>query len=231
MGFFTEWKFHPEDDQNYIQEFLSDVETSEKSLASGDEAELQNAFVLLSEKPIDLFIDSISANWEGISYKITDVPNFSNFDAASIRLPEILYFYQDGLDREALGANLTISTKEGARIKYAEQQSRIAAWLSLAEVKLRPSNIKITNWGKYLFQFDKDTKAPVFRKLLLRNPYLQRFTKACITEPEIHYQSMVGDMPKSSMVRRRSNVKKLEEFILSDCNYSTCLQKIDWTVD
>ena len=233
MGFFKVWadmSVAGIDDEAAIEAFLSYSVPSIEALINGEESELQAAFSVLSSVSIDKFFAVLEKNHAERPLVPSDIPCFSSFENGVIRLSELLEFEPDGLTFEEAGFQLMSSVKPGARTKYGENHSKLAAIMSLVTItNTRPALVKPTAWGTFLTKYDMSAKRDILQKLALRD--------ACVRTVVTHalagttcYRELVRILSASTALRRRTNVKCLVEFVLEGTEREDALSRIDWEV-
>ena len=122
------------------------------------------------------------------------------------------------------------SVKPGARVKYGENHSKLAAMMSLVTISSnRPAIVRATRWGTYLTRYDWRSKEEVLRKLLLRDLCVKTVVKSALIGPTT-YRDVVKVLSTSTAIRRRTNVRCLVEFVLSGTDREEVLSRIDWEV-
>ena len=122
------------------------------------------------------------------------------------------------------------SVTEAAQKKYGENQSKLAALMSLVELSnTRPIVVKETAWGSFLTRYDYSEKKDVLKKLLLRDPCVQNIICRAFSG-SVQYDDVVSFLKKSTKIRRRTNVRYLVSFILQDTDREIALSNIDWDV-
>lgn len=233
MGFYSEWKavFNaPDKNGESIVQFLTSSGETVAPLLTGENDELQCAFDVLSTVPIECFFDKV-ANMELPRALVpADVPCFSNFDNGAARLNELLEFEPEGLTFSDAGYQLMNSVKEGARTKYGENHSKLAAMMTLVVISnTRPAKVSATAWGTFLTKYDIGQKRSVLKKLLLRDLCVRTIVKNALNGPT-SYREAVTVLSKSTALRRRSNVKYLVEYVLDGTEREEALSRIDWEV-
>lgn len=229
MDFFEEWKRHREN-VAYIRAFLAEKDFVNDILIHGSQLEEEKAYSVLQSIPLERFIDCIFRVRPKKNFDKSDVPIFSNFERSVIRVPELLAFAPEGLTFSELGYQLMKCTNDVAQKKYGENQSKLAAICSVTEIGMaRPRMVKLTSFGKYLVTQPTDEKFQIFKRMLLRNAYLQDLVWKAKQGP-ISYKETVTCLAPSNQKRRGSNVHYLMDFIFKGSQRENILQNIDWKV-
>lgn len=234
MGkFYEEWyekRNNGMDDSDCLISFIRGASESMQPLFEGTDAELATSFSVLKQVPIEEFLSVVQR--EEIERELTpaDVPCFSTLENGASRLNELLEFEPDGLTFADAGYQLMNSVKPGARVKYGENHSKLAAMMTLVTISSnRPAIVRATRWGAYLTRYDWRSKEEVLRKLLLRDLCVKTIIKDALIGSTT-YRNAVRVLSTSTAVRRRTNVRCLIEFVLSGTAREEVLSRIDWEV-
>lgn len=234
MGFYTAWKnttVYGEDEYDFVCDFLRPSTDAVSALLEGSEEELITAFEVIKATPLmrvlDCFID-IAGN-EPLTP--ADIPCFSKLENGTSRLNELLEFYPAGVTFAEIGYQLMNSVKPGAKVKYGENHSKLAAMMSLVDISnTRPIVVKPTLWGSFLTRYSFAEKSDVLKKLLLRDKCVKSMLSKALVGP-VNYRDVVLFLSPSTMTRRGTNVKKLLEFIIKDSEREIYLSNINWEVE
>lgn len=234
MGFYTAWKNKiacGEDNYDFVCDFLRPSTDAVNALLQGSEEELNTAFEVIKATPLmrvlDCFVD-ITGNE---SLTPADIPCFSNLENGASRLNELLEFSPEGATFAEIGYQLMNSVKPGAKVKYGENHSKLAAMMSLVDISnTRPVVVKPTLWGSFLTRYSFGEKSDVLKKLLLRDVCVKSMLSKAFMGP-VNYIDVVSTLSPSTMIRRRTNVKKLLEFIMNDSEREIYLSNINWEVE
>lgn len=231
MNFYDEWsacKGNPQKNVAAIHAFLCSSDESLTPLYVGESTDLQAAFDVIGAVPIESFFDVLQGMEIPRSLIPADVPCFSNFENGAARLSELLEFEPDGLSFSDAGYQLMNSVKDGARTKYGENHSKLAAMMSLVSISnTRPAIITATRWGSFLTKYEMRQKADVLQKMLLRDLCVKTIVKNALNG-QTSYREAVAALSKSTALRRRTNVKCLVEFVLNGTEREEALSRIDW---
>ena len=227
MDFFGEWEKNLEN-VKYFHAFLTEKAYVNQILQNGLPEEEKQAYNVLQRIPLERFIDCICRLCPKHTFGKSDVPIFSDFEKSAIRVPELLEFADDGLTFDELGYQLKQCEKEVAKKKYGENQGKMAELCGVATVsKSRPRRVHLTAFGKYVIPLTKEDKMEVFKKLVLRNAYLQCLIKAA-SKGSVHYSETVACLAPTNRDRRRGNVRYLMKFIFTGSRRESILENIDW---
>ena len=233
MGnFYSEWydkRKNKQCDHDYIVSFIRSTYESVHPLLSGNSTDLATAFAAISQVPIEEMLDVVKTEENSKELTPADVPCFSNIDMGAHRLNELLEFEPNGLSFSDAGYQLMNSIQDGARKKYGENHSKLAAIMSLVEISYahRTALITPTVWGKFLSNYELAQKKNVLQKLLLRDSCIKTIVKQALNGPT-DYREVVFFLAKSTAIRRRSNVKYLVEYVLNGTDYEYVLPRINW---
>ena len=230
MSFYNEWLNcqNTKKEEEFISDFLNKVSCSNTPFYSGNSAEVDAAISVICSVPIEEYIrliDRMDLSAEVVS---ADIPQYSNFSAAVVRLPEILEFYPKGLGFEEIGYQLKKSPTEGAGTKYGENHAKLAAMMDLVSISERPSKVEITSLGHFLVTVSLQEKKDLLVRLLLREHIVKKLI--CSSKYNCSYREIVRGLADSTAERRRSNVKSILEYVLSDTSECERLDRIDWKV-
>lgn len=218
------------DDSDCLISFIRGTTESVQPLLEGSDTELATAFSVLKQIPIGDFLSVVQQEEIPRELIPADVPCFSTLENGASRLNELLEFEPDGLTFADAGYQLMNSVKPGARVKYGENHSKLAAMMSLVTISSnRPAIVRATRWGTYLTRYDWRSKEEVLRKLLLRDLCVKTVVKSALIGPTT-YRDVVKVLSTSTAIRRRTNVRCLVEFVLSGTDREEVLSRIDWEV-
>lgn len=218
------------DDSDCLISFIRGTTESVQPLLEGSDTELATAFSVLKQVPIGDFLSVVQQEEIPRELLPADVPCFSTLENGASRLNELLVFEPDGLTFADAGYQLMNSVKSGARVKYGENHSKLAAMMTLVTISTsRPAIVRATRWGTYLTRFDWRSKEEVLRKLLLRDLCVKTIVKNALIGSTT-YRNAVKMLSTSTAIRRRTNVRCLVEFVLSGTDREEVLSRIDWEV-
>lgn len=216
-------------DRTFVVDFLRSTEESLTPLLKGGAFELTTVFNTISKVQLEDILNVLKT--EEFAHELTpsDIPCFSNFDMGAHRLNELLMFEPGGLSFSDAGYQLMNSIQDGARKKYGENHSKLAAIMSLVNISYthRTALVTATPWGQYLTNYSLSQKRDVLQKLLLRDPCIQTIVKTALLGPA-DYRNVVYFLAKTTAIRRRSNVKYLVEYVLTGGDYEYVLARINW---
>jgi hypothetical protein len=231
MTFYDKWiqSKNTEQEKEYIRQFLEMSPESIKVLREGNEAELGAAISVITSVPMEKYFDIVDILEYKTEVNTSQVPQFSFFDAAAFRLPEILEFAPEGLSYKEIGYQLAKSPTAIAGTKYGENHSKLASMMELVEINCRPSNVVSTALGRYLIAFMKDEKKELLRRLILRQYIIRKLIHDTSIEP-IQYKDVVIKLSEATAIRRRNNVRLLLELVLQGSEEEKRLGLIDWRV-
>ncbi len=234
MGFYYEWgqNMGTTKESHYIYKFLRSDAESISPLLSGSMEEQEGIYKILTSTPIESFFECLMKMTSELpSLNSSQIPCFSNMEKGASRLNELLLFSKNGLTFEQIGYQLIKAKSNCAKIKYGENQAKLALMMSLVSFdKKRPIVVYPTAWGTYLTRFSFEEKKNVLKKLLLRNPCIQHILFLAF-HGVVSYQKVVSFLSKTSIVRRRTSVKYLITFILNDTERKDILKNIEWKIE
>lgn len=233
MAFYSDWSKceNPTEKNSYIKNFLEVAPESSAPLLNGSEKELNAAYDVISETPLVDFFEIVERNISLPQLTAASIPCFSSLERGASRVNEMLEFAPDGLTFDRLGLHLMNSKKEGAQKKYGENQAKLALSMDLVYfVKGTSTLVFPTAWGSYLTQYTFDQKKNIIKKMLLRDPCVKTLLHFAFLGP-VRYYDIVSFLKPSTMIRRRTNVKCLVSFVLSETEREVALSNIDWDVE
>ena len=233
MGFYKSWlnKISKKDnDDNEILIFLEHGDDVISPFIDGEEEELEAFWLSVNSHSVSDFVSQLEHMTVSNSFSSNDVPCFSTFEIGATRVPELLEFSPSGLSFKELGYKLKKPLQKTASQKYGENQARLAEMLHLVTINdSAPKRVFVTRLGKYLNRYSFLEKENVIRSLLLQDPYIQHVVTATL-HYSYNYSEVLTVLSRSTAMRRRQNVRKIVTFILSDEEFSDCLNHIDWEV-
>ncbi len=233
-SFFRTWLAMNEngiDDTAAIKAFLSCSPESSTFIHYSDKVELDAAFKVLRNSSIDVFLDVLKEMDVPLRLQTGDIPCYSNFAHGAHRLNEILEFKPCGMCFADIGSMLMHSSKPGAKIKYGENHSKLAAMMGLVKINDgMPQKVVRTALGSYLTAYEYDDKIDILKKLLLRDVCVRTFVCTALLG-KVCYKDLTGMLSRSTRVRRKANTKFLVEFVLNGSKYEKSKFNIDWSVD
>ena len=233
MGFYSEWNKRNNDGLNTDEYILRFIESNDEDVNLQnikENEEIVAAYKVLYQIPLPLFFDSLKKVNEFPILTPQDIPCFSSLENGASRLNELLSFSNNGLSFTEIGYQLMNSVTASAQRKYGENQSKLAAMMGLVHISnSRPNIVTATPWGNYLTSYTFNEKKDVLKKALLRDPCIKAILCRALNNT-VQYAKIVSFLKPSTMIRRRTNVKLLINFILKDSEQEITLSKIDWEV-
>lgn len=232
MNFYSTWEATRNlcvDDHAFMISFLSSIPASTEILVSGTLEDIEAALSTLNQISIGEFISTIDTLDICNDLLPADVPCFSTFANAIVRINELLEFAEDGLTYAELGYQITSTPNLLAQIKYGENHAKLAAAMSLVSITTphRPAKVTSTALGRYLVSLAYEEKERVLRRLLLRDRCIQLIVKDAV-KGTANYRSIVKCLSDSTAYRRRTSVKCAVEFALGEPETQSLLDHIDW---
>ena len=232
MNFYAIWEATRKlcvNDDAFMVSFLSAIPSSTETLVSGTSEDIEATISTLSQIPIGEFINTIGGLDISNDLLPADIPCFSTFANAIIRINELLEFAEDGLTYAELGYQITSTPNLLAQIKYGENHAKLATAMSLVSITTphRPAKVNSTALGRYLVSMAYEEKECVLRRLLLRDRCVQLILKDAINGTA-NYRSIVNCLSDTTAYRRRTSVKCVVEFALGEPETQALLDHIDW---
>ena len=157
---------------------------------------------------------------------------FSDFDDCTVKMCKILKDAGDkGFGHLEIGKLLEndgIERKDGAYIKYGENHSKTATQLGLLN---QMSNRYFLSCLGYIFNdLSDENKEKLICRLILRNKHVRRLVYKCYFNEKVSYCDETGFLSQKTMLRRKSNVKKVINILKENKEYDLkeILSKIDF---
>ena len=228
MNVFETWQETLYKYNNHIAQFLVGDEEYKAILVNGTKKEIEQVISILLDIPFNRFIEELKTLYIEPSFVPSEIVQFSNYENAVIRLPEILDFPPYKLCFDEIGKLLHNSKSEGACKKYGENHAKLAACLDLVTIERHGSCVvKNTALGKYLTSIPMKDKKELFRRLFLRDRFIQFIVQKALSG-QVKYVDTVKCLSLTTANRRRSNVKCVLEEILKNTDYEYVLDNIIW---
>lgn len=215
MGFYEDWRNSTLDDEDYyIQSFLSKSEESLNVFKYGTIEELVVAVTFLLSKPIKYFLDKINKTYD---YNPADLVQYSNFDHAITNVCSVISFSKKALTFSEIGKIIMRSKLDGACKKYGENHAKLANELSLVELYKGSSYlVKNTSLGDFTLRISNEDKRQLVKRLALRNKFIQTLIFHAKEEMTYYEELALKVVSVSTLTRRKSNIKYLVSLILEE---------------
>ena len=231
MSFYRDWldNFKQKKNcNNYILRFLKKEPVSTAILINGNGDDLYAAYKVLTTVPLKPFFDVLLTLRFDRAITKSEILQYSSFRDGANRISELLEFFPKGETFVNLGYQLVAAKNAAANRKYGENHARLAEVLNLVTISdYKPRCVKNTAWGSYLVQYTYEEKNEVYKKLLLREYYLQFFLIQAF-KGSVSYFHVVSMLAESTATRRRSNTHHILEAILSGTEWECYLSNIVW---
>ncbi len=152
-------------------------------------------------------IDIIKTNFEEYPISSSDIPQFSDLDAAVYKTPYLTVASRESdIGFIQMGYMLLRSPKKDeAYRKYGENQAKTAAQIGLCVV--HRSKVNPSYFGVAFQRLHKDEQKELMPKLLLYIPIVQNFF--AMDKDVERLQTYFSLLSESTQVRRGSNIKTL----------------------
>ena len=230
MSFYKMWEQLLKEninDQSFIEAFLKKTDASREILINGCEDDLFHFINFLNGLKISKFIDVIDS-----SYLTSIEPNlviqFSNFELGIHDVVRVIEEQKRSLTFDEIGMYLLGKRECVAMKKYGESHSKLAQLFDLVVLSSkRPVEVSITKFGAFSNILDERMKKKVFKLLALRDPLIRNVIYRA-KQGLCKFVSEVSCLSETTIVRRRSNVKQMMNFILKDSDYEYLLDCIEW---
>lgn len=176
MGFYSDWIKCVENKSIngvFLERFVKKDPESEKAINDGTREEIDNCISVIRNIPISGIILLMKKNSYYPIVKAADVPQYSCFDDAAYRVNEILECSEKGMTFKELGYALMKPEKTGARVKYGENQAKLAREMGLVKIKNNRCNIVSNSaLGDALLDYPIEVRTNIIKRMLLRNPLI-----------------------------------------------------------
>lgn len=229
MNFYSMWETilnENIDDKTFIESFLKRTNISRSVLLNGTEDEMLQIFNFLNKYDINRLIEKIDSSYLN-SIDSNMVIQFSSFEIGIKDVTSVLYQYGD-LTFDEIGKYLLGERDLLAMKKYGENHSKLALIFDLVKLSnKKPINVSLTSLGKFCSIIDYRSEQRLLKNLALRDPLIRNMIYRSKTG-KCKYSSETSCLSETTQVRRRSNVKILIEFILTNSNYEYLLDNIEW---
>lgn len=217
MDFYEEWYeclLSGEDDTDYLEAFLKKKKYTTTTFLKGNNEQISNMCKLLINYDIEKVIEVIDKKYI-TKLDPSKIIQFSNFENGTLNIVKLLYIKKE-MEYTAIGRELIQSVEEGAAKKYGENHSKLARDFNLVEItNTRPAKVKNTRFGDCFVFFEKSEQDKLLKILGIRDPLILNII-AKLKEEIVYYVDECQCLSESTAIRRRSNVKKLFEFIFED---------------
>ena len=215
MNFYIKWnenKF----DREYIKMFLNRIDELESVFESGSHEELMFISKLLLDIPINKFIENID---EFKEFQIEDVIQFSNFEDAIDNVNMCIKYLGGRASFAELGKALYDSKKHEACNKYGENHSKTAREFSMVKIhREKTAIVENTALGEFLIGVNSETKKEIVKRLAIRNIFIQDLIFGAKDGIVSYMELAEKKLLTSTALRRKSNVKKVINMILEECD-------------
>lgn len=233
VNFYSNWEKSLNsniDDDSFYYAFLNNKDEVKNVTNTGNSMELIQMLSVLEKVDFNKMLELAADIGESQTITPFEIPCYSNFDNGMYRLNEILEFAPGGLTYMEIGYQLVQSHSKGAREKYGENHSKLAAMASLVSIE-RKGKIIVTNTalGSYFSSFSIIKKDRIIKLLLLQNQFIQYYL-AELKNNQFKYRNTVVCLSDSTAARRRNNVRVLLRFLLQGTNFEQNFNSIDWQV-
>ena len=229
MNFYSIWEAVLKDnidDSTFIESFLKKTNSSRDVLLNGTEDEMLQIFNFLNKYDIDKMIDKIDSSYLSV-IDPNMVIQFSSFEIGIKDVISILKQFGN-LTFDEIGKYLLGERDLLAMKKYGENHSKLAQIFDLVELSnKKPITVSLTSLGRFCSMMDFRSEQRMLRILALRDPLIRNIIYRSKTG-KCKYISETSCLSESTQIRRRSNVKTLIDFILTNSNYEYLLENIEW---
>lgn len=214
-------------DLSFIECFLKRNGLSENAFRNGSDDDLLALCNFMYSYDINMMIGAIDSSY--LSSLTPDmIVQFSNFKCGIEDVPRIIFEQNRELKFDEIGELLLGKRDPGAMKKYGENHSKLAELFSLVELSdTKPTLVKNTNFGNFCVMIDERLKMKMFRILAMRDPLIKNLIFRA-KNGHCSYKAEASCLSESTMIRRRSNVKTIFEFILKNTDFEYLIDVVEW---
>jgi hypothetical protein len=164
----------------------------------------------LLEIPMDAFFIFMREHHRSYSFKISEIPQYSSIEDATIRMCQVLKAANDlGFSYVEMGVLLRHNgeeRKQGADQKYGENHSKTAADFGLVQISPLSHKIFLTSIGYVFDLLSQEEQQAYLSRALLRNGFINCILSRAAIKPIVLYNEM-SILSPSTINRRLPNVK------------------------
>lgn len=196
-----------------------------------EDKKIINYIVNLINIDIQEFVDYILNNYDVKYIESSDIVQFSSIEDCTINLCKVLMENQDrGFKSEDIGKFLENDEKKRKSVayyKYGENQAKTGEQFGL--VYSLDHTFFLTCIGHVFDWLDEKEQTAILKRLILRNKLIKKFIYKSSNFNIVNYYSEVeGILSKSTADRRKSNVKKIIDFLVSGDEPINVLKLVDF---
>ena len=185
--------------------------------------DLVNNYVAnITSVQLNEFIQYIVINYDVSYLEAKDVLQFSDFKDCTIRICDVIKKAGDhGFNFLEIGKYLESDDshkKDSAYIKYGENHSKTATDLGL--LYNLSNKYFLSCLGFIVCDLSEEMQEKLICRLILRNKLIKRFIYHAIKDGEDSYSNEVDFLSESTMIRRKSNVKKILGILANNKEYN-----------
>lgn len=231
MNFYSAWaatRRNNVDDFEFFKEFFNKTaKTLEPLECLDDECTIEIVGFLLSI-PMDDFIKNI-LKMEAQGFKTEDVVQFSNFKHAYNELPSLLLYENRSLGYNEIGGMIMHCKNDVACKKYGENHSKLAYEMGFVSLSRKGKvYVELTSFGRVVASINSEDKYKLAMRMLTRN-ILVRNIILLSAKDMVSYGNLTKTiLSQSTMERRKSNVKRVIENVLTNSNFMYLMDNIIW---
>ena len=231
MNFYEAWhatRINEVNDFEYFKEFVNKTEKTIKPLLNGSSDEIIFIVKFLMSISLDELITNI-CKCSISDFTAENVIQFSNFEHAYINLPCLLLNEHRALDFNEIGSKIMHSKSEIACKKYGENHAKLASEMSFVTLERKGKVlVSLTNFGIIISSLINEDKYKLSLIMLCRNALIRNMIILASNDFVTYEEITKNVLSESTMLRRKSNVKKVVELILNNSSYSKIKNNIVW---
>lgn len=180
----------------------------------------------LLEIPMDDFFAYIQEYRRSYSFKVSEIPQYSSIEDATIRICQVLKEANDpGFSYVEMGVLLRrngVVRKQGADQKYGENHSKTAADFGLVQISPLSHKIFLTSIGYIFGELSIDEQHAYLSRAILRNNFINCILTRAASQEIVLYNEM-SILSPSTINRRLSNVKGYLKLVAEKCDMITAV--------
>lgn len=171
-------------------------------------------------EPVDKFVAYIKESNVKNKIEPGDVIQFSNIKDATINFCEkVNKINNPGLNFQEVGKLLQddgINRKVGAYVKYGENHTKTAQTLGLAFELC--NTYYLSGIGYIFMELSEENREKLLTRLILRSKLFTSMIQASVNG-KVNMREFLYKLSDSTYVRRRSNIKKMMEYLTQSNEY------------
>ena len=231
MDFYKAWEAtrkNEVEDFEFFKEFFNHTLKTTLPLETYDLDSIVSIIKFLISIPMDEFIKNI-LKMKVSEFNAENIVQFSNFKHAYDDLPSLLLYENRAMNYNEIGSRIMHSKGDFACKKYGENHSKLAKEMGFVALKRKGMVlVELTALGSVSASLSAEDKYKLSLRMLTRNILTRNIIILASTDM-VSYEELTSNiLSYSTMLRRKSNVKKVVELILADSSYIHIKNNIIW---